>query len=71
MNKKHKSVHYLIALIAALLLIAFEIILYFKFGETKLTTPGRLRTISISAVPVILLISFLTDIIVSGILKKK
>ncbi|MGP1361443.1 MAG: hypothetical protein ACTTK5_03330 [Candidatus Fimenecus sp.] len=71
MNKKQKSAHYIIAAVASLLLIIFETALYLKFGEIRLTMPGKLRTISISAVPIILLISFLTDIIVSGILKKK
>lgn len=71
MNKKQKSAHYIIAAVASLLLIIFETALYLKFGEIRLTMPGKLRTISICAVPAIILISFITDIAVQKILKRK
>lgn len=60
-----KKIFYIIStLLIVLILIVFEIVMYFCVGEEALMKKGELRTLWILFPAIILILSFLRDLII-------
>lgn len=61
---KKKSFYIISTLLIVLILIVFEIVMYFFVGEEALMKKGELRTLWILFPAIILILSFLRDLII-------
>lgn len=59
-----KSFYIISTLLIVLILIVFEIVMYFFVGEEALMKKGELRTLWILFPAIILILSFLRDLII-------